>query len=184
MEDRIEDATAKGAVLRHGGARIDNTGHFFQPTVLTGLPEDAKAMNVEPFGPLALINAFDGFDDALAEANRLPYGLASYAYTSSAKTAADLTNRIEVGMISINHHGLGLPEHPFGGVKDSGFGSEGGTEGLDSYMSVKFADSGRAGLMVPPLSLSEREALSGPFGHVRLARQTPGRSWPKHWRCR
>jgi succinate-semialdehyde dehydrogenase/glutarate-semialdehyde dehydrogenase len=139
VEGLIDDATAKGAVLRHGGARIGNTGFFFQPTILSDLPQNAKAMNIEPFGPLALINAFDGFDDALAEANRLPYGLASYAYTASAKTAADLTNRIEAGMVSINHHGLGLPEHPFGGVKDSGFGSEGGMEGLDSYLSVKFA---------------------------------------------
>ena len=109
------------------------------PSILVNAPINAKARNVEPFGPVALINSFDDFDDALMDANRLPYGLASYAYTSSAKTAAALTNRIEAGMISINHHGLGLPEHPFGGVKDSGFGSEGGTEGLDAYLSVKFA---------------------------------------------
>jgi succinate-semialdehyde dehydrogenase/glutarate-semialdehyde dehydrogenase len=139
METLVEDAVAKGASLRHGGSRIGNQGYFFEPTVLAGIPVDAMAMNIEPFGPLALLNPFDDFDEALAEANRLPYGLASYAYTASSKTAAALTDRIEAGMISINHHGLGLPEHPFGGVKDSGFGSEGGTEGVDAYLTVKFA---------------------------------------------
>ncbi|MFE0017320.1 NAD-dependent succinate-semialdehyde dehydrogenase [Mesorhizobium sp. NPDC059054] len=139
MEAMVADSVAKGAHLRHGGARIGNQGNFFEPTVISDVPTDAMAMNVEPFGPLALINRFDDFDEALAEANRLPYGLASYAYTSSARTAAEITDRIEAGMISINHHGLGLPEHPFGGVKDSGFGSEGGTEGVDAYLAVKFA---------------------------------------------
>jgi succinate-semialdehyde dehydrogenase/glutarate-semialdehyde dehydrogenase len=95
-------------------------------------------MNEEPFGPLAIINRFHTFDEAIEEANRLPYGLASYAYTRSAKTAALVGTKIEAGMMSINHHGLALPETPFGGVKDSGYGSEGGSEAIEAYLNTKF----------------------------------------------
>ncbi|MER8506783.1 NAD-dependent succinate-semialdehyde dehydrogenase [Mesorhizobium sp. M0751] len=138
MEAFVADATSKGANLHHGGSRIGNSGYFFEPTVLTNVPINASPMNIEPFGPLALINAFDDIDDAIEEANRLPFGLASYAYTASSKTAIALSDRIEAGMVSINHHGLGLPEHPFGGIKESGHGSEGGTEGVDAYLTTKF----------------------------------------------
>ena len=94
-------------------------------------------MNEEPFGPVATIIPFKDFDGVVAEANRLPYGLAAYAYTSSLKTAAAIGAAFESGMVSINHHGLGMPEIPFGGVKDSGYGSEGGTEALESYLNTK-----------------------------------------------
>jgi succinate-semialdehyde dehydrogenase/glutarate-semialdehyde dehydrogenase len=95
-------------------------------------------MNEEPFGPLAVMIPFETFDDAINEANRLPYGLAAYAYTRSMRTAAAVTSAVESGMISINHMGLSLPETPFGGIKDSGMGSEGGTEGIEAYLSTKF----------------------------------------------
>jgi succinate-semialdehyde dehydrogenase/glutarate-semialdehyde dehydrogenase len=95
-------------------------------------------MNDEPFGPLALISPFAKFDDAAEEANRLPFGLASYAFTKSAKTATAIGAAVEAGMMSINSFALALPETPFGGMKDSGYGSEGGTEGIDAYLSTKF----------------------------------------------
>ncbi len=138
MESLIGDARQKGARLRTGGERIGNKGNFFQPTVITEVTTSMRVMNEEPFGPLALIVPFKHFDDAVAEANRLPYGLASYAYTGSAKTATAVAAAVEAGMMSINHHGLALPEVPFGGVKDSGYGSEGGLEAIEAYLNTKF----------------------------------------------
>nr|WP_294529836.1 NAD-dependent succinate-semialdehyde dehydrogenase [uncultured Rhodopila sp.] len=138
METFIGDAQQKGATIRTGGSRIGNKGNFFEPTVLTDVPLEARVMNEEPFGPLALISPFRGFDDVVAEANRLPFGLASYAYTRSAKTAAAIGSAVEAGMMSINHQGLALPETPFGGVKDSGYGSEGGSEAIEGYLITKF----------------------------------------------
>ncbi len=138
MEGFIADAVQKGARIRTGGKRSGNKGYFFEPTVLTDLSPDTRALHEEPFGPLALFLPFDSFDEAILEANRLPYGLAAYAYTRSAATATALGERIESGMIGINHHGLALPETPFGGVKDSGYGSEGGAEGLEPYLVTKF----------------------------------------------
>jgi succinate-semialdehyde dehydrogenase/glutarate-semialdehyde dehydrogenase len=123
--------------LRTGGARIGNKGFFFEPTVVTRAPTKARIMNEEPFGPLAIINPFDDYEEAVAEANRLQYGLAAYAYTKSAQTSAKLGEGVESGMVSINHLGLGLPEVPFGGVKDSGFGSEGGAEALEAFFNTK-----------------------------------------------
>jgi succinate-semialdehyde dehydrogenase/glutarate-semialdehyde dehydrogenase len=134
----VSDAVAKGAKIQTGGKRIGNKGFFFEPTVLTDVSMDAKIMNEEPFGPLAPIASFKEFDAVVEEANRLPYGLAAYAYTRSAKTAAAIGAAIETGMVSINHHGLALPEVPFGGVKDSGYGSEGGSEAIESYLNTKF----------------------------------------------
>ena len=138
MEAFIADATAKGGKVRTGGKRIGNKGYFFEPTVLTDVPNEARIMNEEPFGPVAVIRPFKTFESAVAEANRLPYGLAAYAYTKSAKTAAAIGAAVESGMVSINHHGLALPEVPLGGVKDSGYGSEGGTEALEAYLNTKF----------------------------------------------
>ena len=106
MEGFIADAVAKGAKLRTGGRRIGNTGYFFEPTVLTDVPPNARVMNEEPFGPIAIMMPFAGFDDAITEANRLPYGLAAYAYTRSLKTAAAVAAAFESGTVSINHHGL------------------------------------------------------------------------------
>ena len=138
MERMVGDAKDRGAKVHVGGGRLGEKGYFFKPTVMTDLPLDSQVMTQEPFGPLALISRFETFGQAVSEANRLPYGLASYAWTQSAKTAADIANAIEVGMLSINHHGIGLPEVPFGGVKDSGYGSEGGMEGLEGYLLTKF----------------------------------------------
>jgi succinate-semialdehyde dehydrogenase / glutarate-semialdehyde dehydrogenase len=138
IESFVGDAVAKGAKLKTGGNRIGNKGYFFEPTVLADVPLEAKIMNEEPFGPVAAIRPFDTFDSVVKEANRLDYGLAAYAYTKSAKTAAAIGAAIESGMVSINHHGLALPEVPFGGVKDSGYGSEGGADALESYLNFKF----------------------------------------------
>ncbi len=138
MEGLVGDAVQKGATLETGGHRIGNKGNFFEPTVLTNVNNDMRVMNEEPFGPLAVIAPFSSFDDVVAEANRLPYGLAAYAYTSSAKTANAVAAAVESGMMSINHHGLALPEVPFGGIKDSGYGSEGGAEAIEAYLNTKF----------------------------------------------
>lgn len=138
MEALTADAVAKGATLRAGGARIGNKGYFFEPTVLTDLPADARILNEEPFGPIVPIQSFTSTEAVIAEANRLPYGLAAYAYTTSSARADEFARRVESGMVSINHHGLALPEVPFGGIKDSGYGSEGGTEAMEAYVNTKF----------------------------------------------
>ena len=128
----------KGAEVQTGGKRIGNVGNFFEPTVMTGVNKEMRVMNEEPFGPLAVIAPFHDFDEVIDEANRLPFGLASYAFTRSAKTAAAVAAKVEAGMMTINHIGLALPEVPFGGVKESGHGSEGGSEAIESYLAMKF----------------------------------------------
>ena len=138
IEGFVQDAVAKGGKLETGGHRIGNKGYFFEPTVVTDVPKDARAMNEEPFGPLALISPFSTFDEVAEEANRLPYGLASYAFTSSTRTATAIGAAVESGMVAINNVGLGMPENPFGGVKDSGYGSEGGIEAMDAYLNTQF----------------------------------------------
>jgi succinate-semialdehyde dehydrogenase/glutarate-semialdehyde dehydrogenase len=137
MESLIADAIQHGAELLTGGERIGNKGYFFAPTVLAKVPREAKVMNEEPFGPLAIINPFETYDEAILEANRLPYGLAAYAFTGSSATTIGLGNDVETGMLSINHLGLALPEVPFGGVKESGYGSEGGLEAIEAYLNTK-----------------------------------------------
>ena len=137
IEGFVADAVENGAKVLTGGKRKGNKGYFFEPTVMTNVSNEARIMNEEPFGPLAPINSFSSIDEVVEEANRLNYGLAAYAYTNSAKTAQNLGQAIESGQVSINHHGLGLVDTPFGGVKDSGYGSEGGPEGLDAYMTTK-----------------------------------------------
>lgn len=144
MEALIGDAVQKGAEVRTGGNRIGNKGYFFEPTVVTGLTREMRAMNEEPFGPLALMVPFKDFDEVVEESNRLPFGLAAYAFTSSAKTANAIASQVETGMMTINHLGLALPEVPFGGIKDSGYGSEGGSEAIESYLNTKFVS--QAGL--------------------------------------
>ena len=138
MQLFVADAVAKGAKLVLGGKRIGTEGYFFEPTVLTDVPMSARIMQEEPFGPVAPIASFKDFDEVVAEANRLPYGLAAYAFTRSLKTASAIGAAFESGMVSINHFGLALPEVPFGGVKDSGYGSEGGTEAIEAYLNTKF----------------------------------------------
>jgi succinate-semialdehyde dehydrogenase/glutarate-semialdehyde dehydrogenase len=138
MQRLTADAIAKGAKLRLGGRRMQREGYFFEPTVFTDVPLDAALMNEEPFGPIAMINPFDDIESAIAEANRLPVGLAAYAYTVSAATAKIVAEKVECGMVSINHIGFGLPETPFGGMKDSGYGSEGGAEAIEAYLQTRF----------------------------------------------
>lgn len=138
METLIADARQKGAEITTGGNRIGNKGYFFEPTVIAGATLDMRAMNEEPFGPVALMRPFKTIDDVVTEANRLPFGLASYAFTTSGKTAQTLAAGVEVGMMTINHLGLALPEVPFGGVKDSGYGTEGGSEAIEAYLNTKF----------------------------------------------
>jgi len=137
IEALLADATTKGARIETGGERLGNAGNFFAPTVVTGVTPDMTIMNEEPFGPVALLSPFSHFDDAIAEANRLPYGLAAYGFTQSASEAAQMRDRVRSGMLTINHLGLGLPEIPFGGIGDSGYGSEGGIEALEAYLETR-----------------------------------------------
>ena len=138
VEGFIHDAQEKGAKVATGGKRIGNQGNFFEPTVLTDVPESARIMTEEPFGPVAVMLRFKDTDEMLQRANKLPYGLASYAFTKDSKIATKVADALDHGMVTINHHGLALPETPFGGVKDSGYGHEGGIEGLQVYMVAKF----------------------------------------------
>jgi succinate-semialdehyde dehydrogenase/glutarate-semialdehyde dehydrogenase len=138
METLVRDAQEKGAKVATGGKRIGNQGNFFEPTVLTDVPESARVLNEEPFGPMAIMLRFKDTDEVLERANKLPFGLASYAFTKNAKTATRVADALDHGMVSINHFGIALPETPFGGIKDSGFGHEGGIEGLNVYMQTKF----------------------------------------------
>ena len=138
IEGFVQDAVAKGAKVETGGQRKGNKGYFWEPTVLTDVPLDARIMNEEPFGPVAPIMPFSDYDAVVEEANRLDYGLCAYAYTNSAKTAAAIGAAFESGMVSINHHGIGLIESPFGGVKDSGYGHEGGSEAIEAYLNTKY----------------------------------------------
>jgi succinate-semialdehyde dehydrogenase / glutarate-semialdehyde dehydrogenase len=137
MAKVVEDARATGAKVATGGERIGSDGNFFAPTVLTHVSLDADVFNNEPFGPIAAIRGFDSLEEAIAEANRLPYGLASYAFTRSFRSVHLLTQQLEVGMLWINQPATPWPEMPFGGVKDSGYGSEGGPEALEPYLVTK-----------------------------------------------
>jgi succinate-semialdehyde dehydrogenase / glutarate-semialdehyde dehydrogenase len=137
MQQITEDAVKRGAKVATGGERIGSAGNYFAPTVLTEVSLDALVFNQEPFGPMAAVRGFDTLDEAIAESNRLPFGLASYAYTRSLTTAHALSQRLEVGMLWINQPAIAVPEMPFGGVKDSGYGSEGGPEALEAYLATK-----------------------------------------------
>ena len=138
MEAMLADAISHGGEIVTGGNRIGNKGYFFEPTVVTGANAGMKAMNEEPFGPVAMVRPFKDLAEVVTEANRLPYALASYAFTGSGKTAQALAAGVEVGMMTINHLGLAIPEVPFGGVKDSGYGTEGGSEAIGAYLNTKF----------------------------------------------
>jgi succinate-semialdehyde dehydrogenase/glutarate-semialdehyde dehydrogenase len=138
IEAFLQDAVAHGAKLRAGGKRIAGKGYFFEPTVISDVPDTARIMNEEPFGPVAVINKFRDLADVIPQANRLPYGLAAYAFTQNAKRVNQLGEQIEAGMIGINSFTIAVPESPFGGVKESGHGSEEGIEGLDACLVTKF----------------------------------------------
>jgi acyl-CoA reductase-like NAD-dependent aldehyde dehydrogenase len=134
----IDDAHQRGATVLAGGSALPGEGNFFAPTVLADLPEDSRLMTEEPFGPIAGIVRFKTVEEVLQRANSLPFGLASYAFTGGTKNARMLSEGLEAGMVSINHVGLALAETPFGGIKDSGYGSEGGLETFDGYLNTKF----------------------------------------------
>jgi succinate-semialdehyde dehydrogenase/glutarate-semialdehyde dehydrogenase len=138
MTKFVENAVERGGKVVLGGEALDRAGHFFAPTVITDLPEDSMLMTEEPFGPLAPITRFSDTDDVIRRANSLPFGLSSYVFTTSLQTATKVSNNLESGMVNINHFGSALPETPFGGVKDSGIGSEGGAETFEGYLVTKF----------------------------------------------
>lgn len=137
IEALVEDAVKKGARALAGGERGDGGGFFFQPTLLADVPNDSDIMNTEPFGPVAVARSFGSFDEVIEQANRLPFGLAAFAFTENGRRANMLGDALEAGMVGINTFAISVADAPFGGVKQSGFGSEGGTEGLDSFTVVK-----------------------------------------------
>lgn len=138
MQGLVEDALGLGGKVVTGGKRVDGDGFFFQPTVLAGLHPDSRVLRDEPFGPLALIVPFDDDDEALSRANALPFGLAAYAFTSNADRVIRIGSGLESGMVGMNTFMIASAESPFGGVKDSGYGSEGGIEGLEAYLTPKY----------------------------------------------
>jgi succinate-semialdehyde dehydrogenase/glutarate-semialdehyde dehydrogenase len=138
MEALVADALEQGATLLVGGKRLDSPGYYFAPTVLANVPMTARIMHEEPFGPIAVLMKFDTLADGLAEANRLPYALSAYAFTRDARTALDVGDGLEAGMIGINQYRIVATELPFGGMKESGDGSEGGAEGTAHYLTNKF----------------------------------------------
>jgi len=137
MEGFVADAVAHGAEVVAGGGRTGNAGFFWQPTVLAGVPDSARTMREEPFGPLAPVLRFRDEEDGLARANALPFGLASYVFTRDLRRAAAVADALEAGMVGVNHFGISTPETPFGGVKDSGYGSEGGSEHIEAHLATK-----------------------------------------------
>lgn len=138
MDALVMDARARGASVLCGGERLSGAGFFFPPTIITDIPDDARLMLEEPFGPIVPITSFKTTAEVIDRANSLPFGLASYVFTNSIVTSTEVINHLEAGMININHFGSALAETPFGGVKDSGMGSEGGTETFDGYLVTKF----------------------------------------------
>jgi succinate-semialdehyde dehydrogenase/glutarate-semialdehyde dehydrogenase len=138
METLVADASRGGAKIVTGGTRMANKGYFYAPTIVETTDDNIALMREEPFGPVAVVSRFRDVDEGLARANSLPFGLASYVFTSSLDRADRAAHELRAGMVSINHFGLALPETPFGGVMDSGYGSEGGTESFDGYLTTKF----------------------------------------------
>lgn len=138
MEELVDDISRRGGQIVCGAKRIGTRGFFYEPTVVTEIADDARVMQEEPFGPIAPVVRFRTTEEVLQRANSLPYGLAAYAFTGSLKTATEVSNGLTAGMVSINHLNISLPETPFGGVNDSGLGSEGGSETFDGYLATKY----------------------------------------------
>ena len=138
MDKFVNDAKDRGGKIVTGGTRRGNQGYFYEPTVITDLPDDSMLMTQEPFGPLAPVVTFKTFDEVVERANSLPFGLAAYAFTGSAQTANLIGDALQSGMVGVNSINISTPETPFGGVKESGYGSEGGIEGLQAYLNTKF----------------------------------------------
>jgi succinate-semialdehyde dehydrogenase/glutarate-semialdehyde dehydrogenase len=140
LRSLVEDATAKGAILAAGGRRVGEHGYFFEPTVLHSVPENARIASEEPFGPVAMISSFTDLNEAIASANRLPYGLAAFAFTDSAASADKLARSLECGILGINTFRTSSEETPFGGVKDSGYGREGGSKSLSGFVTHRMVN--------------------------------------------
>jgi succinate-semialdehyde dehydrogenase/glutarate-semialdehyde dehydrogenase len=138
MASIVADCQSSGAKIAAGGTRRGNQGYFFEPTVITDIDDDSKLMTQEPFGPIAPFFAFKNFDEVVARAISLEYGLAAYAFTNSTKTANAIGDALQAGMVGINTFSISMAETPFGGVKESGYGHEGSVEGLEAYTSKKF----------------------------------------------
>jgi succinate-semialdehyde dehydrogenase / glutarate-semialdehyde dehydrogenase len=138
MDSIVVDAKDRGGKIQAGGTRRGNQGYFYEPTVITDVPDDSKIMTQEPFGPVAPIVTFKTFDEVVERANSLEFGLAAYTFTSSPKTATAIGDALQSGMVGVNSVAISTPETPFGGIKDSGYGHEGGIEGLEVYMNKKF----------------------------------------------
>jgi succinate-semialdehyde dehydrogenase/glutarate-semialdehyde dehydrogenase len=145
VERLVADAAGRGAHVRLGGTTMDREGYFFPPTVLTDVPEDAELRREEIFGPVAPISVFDTEDEAIAEANETEYGLVSYVFTSDLNRALRVSERLEAGMVGLNQGVVSNPAAPFGGVKQSGIGREGGRVGIDEYLEVKYISIGGVG---------------------------------------
>lgn len=138
MEGFIDDAISKGATLKAGGSRMNQPGYFFRPTVLGDVTDDARIMSEEPFGPIAPVSRFSAFDEVIEKANALPFGLASFVFTRDGSLAARTEEALDAGLVGVNHMMVSTPETPFGGVNESGYGSESGIEGLDAFLRTKF----------------------------------------------
>ena len=138
MDSFVKDAVENGAELMTGGNRLNRPGYFYAPTVLNNVSDAAMIMNEEPFGPVAPISSFSSVDEVIARANRLEFGLAAYAFTHDPKIIARLRNEVETGLLAVNSTVVSTPETPFGGIKHSGYGSEGGIEGLEAFLVTRF----------------------------------------------
>ena len=138
MDGLVQDAIAQGAELVRGGSRLNRDGSFYAPTILNNVSDDARIMNDEPFGPVAPIDSFGSVDEVIARANRLTFGLAAYAFTEDPALIARLKDDLETGLLAVNSTVVSVPETPFGGVKHSGYGSEGGIEGLEAFLTTRF----------------------------------------------
>jgi len=138
VRELVEDATGKGAKVVVGGHARQGAGYFFDPTVLSDTPPDAKLLKEEIFGPVAPVASFESEEDAIAAANNTEYGLVAYVYTSDFKRALRVCEALETGMVGLNQGMVSNPAAPFGGVKQSGFGREGGHEGIDEYLETKY----------------------------------------------
>jgi succinate-semialdehyde dehydrogenase/glutarate-semialdehyde dehydrogenase len=138
VSDLVEDATGRGAKVLVGGERIDGAGYFYRPTVLSDVPEDARLLKEEIFGPVAPVRGFGSEEEAIAAANDTEFGLVAYVYTSDIKRALRVCEELETGMIGLNQGMVSNAAAPFGGVKHSGFGREGGYEGIEEYLETKY----------------------------------------------
>jgi succinate-semialdehyde dehydrogenase/glutarate-semialdehyde dehydrogenase len=138
VAELVQDAVSRGARTLAGGSARDGAGYFYDPTVLADVPADARLLKEEIFGPVAPVRAFDGEDEAIAAANDTEFGLVAYVYTSDLKRALRVCERLETGMVGLNQGIVSNPAAPFGGIKQSGFGREGGPEGIEEYLETKY----------------------------------------------